>query len=160
MRSCGMCTYARTRVAEPPRVLHIEAPLYDQDEALRLANDAIVIMTNLGHEGKHPASRLKLRVWMDQEVIFSLPVPRNGTHEPGYVCLVGPRSAHDGRQLIVRCAITGPEQRVNLWVGQFTVGWTPYYTDFLVGLAGYGENTRLASERNLAGTSMRVTCSP
>ena len=117
-------------------------------------------MTNLGHEGKHPASRLKLRVWMDQEVIFSLPVPRNGTHEPGYVWLAGPRSAHDGRQLHVRCAIIGPEQRVRLWVGQFTLGRTLYYTDFLVVLTGYGENTRLATDRDLAGTSVRVTCSP
>ena len=63
--------YAHTRVAEPPRVLHVVAPHFDRDEALRLADDAriIVISSNLGRGGKHPASRLKLRVWLDQEVI-------------------------------------------------------------------------------------------
>ena len=50
--------------------LHVDAALFNHDEALRLADDArIVISTNLNHEGKHPASRLKLRVWLDQEVI-------------------------------------------------------------------------------------------
>ena len=56
--------YAHTRVASAPRVLHVDAAHFDHDEVLRLADDAriIVISTNLGHEGKHPASRLKLRV--------------------------------------------------------------------------------------------------
>ena len=66
--------YAHTRVAEPPRVLHVVAPHFDRDEALRLADDAriIVISSNLGRGGKHPASRLKLRVWKTKNCAGSL----------------------------------------------------------------------------------------
>ena len=153
--------YARTRVAEPPHVLRVNAARFDHDEVLRLAGDArIVISTNLGHEGKHPASRLTLRVWLDQEVLFSLPLPRNDGDEDGFVSLTGPRSAHDPRQLIVRCAFTGPERRVNLWVGQFTVGAPACLEDFMVTRVAYGEDVSIASLRNLGGTSVRVTCGP
>ena len=100
--------YARTRVAEARRALHVKMPRFNHNEVLRLANDApIAISTNLDYEGKHPASRLKLRVWLDQEVIFSLPVPRNDNDKPGFVCLTGLSSAHDARHLLVWCAITG-----------------------------------------------------
>ena len=99
--------YAHTRVASSPRVLHVDAAHFDHDEVLRLADDArIVISTNLGHEGKHPASRLRLRIWLDQEVNFSLPVPRSDNDEPGFVSVTGPSSAHDARHMIVECAIT------------------------------------------------------
>ena len=152
--------YARTRVASAPRVLHVVAPHLDRDEALRLADDAriIVISTNLGRGGKHPASRLKLRVWLDQEVIFSLPVPRNDNDEPGFVSVTGPSSAHDARHMIVECAIS--DALVYLWVGQFAAGVPAYFEDFIFAKAGHGENEAIVTRQNLEGTSVRVTCSP
>ena len=151
--------YAHTRVASAPRVLHVDAAHFDHDEVLRLADDArIVISTNLGHEGKHPASRLRLRIWLDQEVIFSLPVPRSDSDEPGFVSVTGPSSAHDARHMIVECAITGP--RVNLWVGQFTTGSPAYFEDFIFTKAAYGESAAIVTRQDLEGTSVRVTCSP
>ena len=152
--------YAHTRVAEPPRVQHVVAPHFDRDEALRLADDAriIVISSNLGRGGKHPASRLKLRVWLDQEVIFSLPVPRSDNDEPGFVSVTGPSSAHDARHMIVYCALS--DDRVYLSVGQFDVNISAYFEDFSFTRAAHGESAAFATRPSLEGTSVRVTCSP
>ena len=155
------CVYAHTRVAEPAHVLQVDAARYSHAEALRLADDArIVISTNLNHEGKHPASRLKLRIWLDQEVIFSLPLPRNDNDEPGFVSLTGPRSAHDPRHMVVRCEIAGQEQDVHLWVAQFIVGEPRYFEDFIFTQAAHGESAAIAIRPSLEGTSVRVACSP
>ena len=160
--------YARTRVAEPTRFLHVTMPRFNKVEALRLTtttttNDApiVVISTNLDYEGRHPASRLKLRVWLGQEIICCLHVPRNDNEKPGFVCLTGPSSAHDARHLFVCCTISGPGERVNLWAAQVTVGGPP--TPSFIhgsGRSGSGEDAMLATAQDLEGTSLRVTCSP
>ena len=154
--------YAHTRLAEPPpRILRVYAARYNHAEVLRLADDdarRIVISTNLNHEGKHPASTLKLRIWLDQEVIFSLPLPRSDNDEPGFVSVTGPRSAHDPQHMVVRCELAGQMEEVHLWVAQFIIGAPRYVEDFIVVRHGYGA-TRLVSPRGLEGTSLRVTCS-